>query len=386
MSIINFPHFGNLNDLIYWLEIQNKQGTPRDVLWRELLTNAPQIEIEFRSKAGHILQTLLYKRNMVGIKWEKLGFIGLAITAYEKNIEDKTSGHPNERLRILYSKYHLYDKAINASKAFLSQENIKKLSSRKGKPKIPLDYPLVLLDNIPECEIPEIRIQGEKISSKSGKAKYKLSNNEEGTIEELVLNYYAKKGYSGLFSENDYWWMIMSLLFWDVIFYPVPGMFFEDINFPKEDMPMDFFNIDFYIRREEIINKLISCFREVDKSEMTELTGIMGKYYWKYKGKPCRAINNWDKFSINELQKAIEVLSPKQLMGIMERLLFFFGEFRRGLPDLFLFKDGQPLFVECKELNETVSEYQKSWHKYLTQKIEVPVQICRVENFRTKQS
>ena len=397
MPTINFPHFDNLNDLMYWLEIQNKQGTPREVLWNELLFNTPQIDIELRSKAGHILETLLYKRNMVGIKWEKLGYIGLAINAYEKNVKDKIGGnHPYDRLRVLYSEYHIYDKAIDACKAFLSlpnhpmgydkkkrvrfQENIQKLSSKKDKPKIQLDYPIVLLDNITYCKIPETTIQGKKISSKAGKAKYRLANGEEGIIEELVLEHFTKKGYSGLISENDYWWMIMGLLFWDIIFYPVPGMFFENKDFPKQDMPLDFFDIDFYIRREDIIEKLISGIREVDKSEMSELIEVMETNYRKYKYQPCRAIYDWDKFSLSDLKLSLNALSPNQLMDIMERLLFNFNDLRMGLPDLFFVKDNKPLFVECKGKNEVVSEYQKSWHKYLVKKACIPVEICRAEN------
>lgn len=51
---------------------------------------------------------------------------------------------------------------------------------------------------------------------------------------------------------------------------------------------------------------------------------------------------------------------------------------RRGLLDLFLARDGHPLFVEVKGEGETVSQVQSEWHKYLAEQVRVSVEICRV--------
>jgi len=399
MSMLKIPQSDNLNDLMYWLEIKNRQGTPRESLWHELLSDSPQIDFELRSQAGHLLSTLLYKRNMMGKKWEKQGFIGLAIIAYEKNVNDLCGGSfPYTRLRILYNKYGLYEKAIATCQSYLSlpkpasgynkkkraqfNDQISKISKRVDKKKSPLGIPVVLIDTLEDCGIPEQLLQGRKISSGRGKAKYKMENGEEGTIEELVLEHYYQNGYIGIWSENDYWWIIMSLLFWDIIFYPTPGMFFaaENIPFEKQDMPLDFLEIDFYIRREELFDKLLSGIRDMDESEMDDLIEILERYYNEKKYHPCRAINDWDKYSISDLKLALEVLSPNQLANILERLLFYYGDLRKGLPDLFLIKDNKPLFVECKEQKENVSVWQKSWHKFIKNQMNVPVKICRVQN------
>lgn len=62
----------------------------------------------------------------------------------------------------------------------------------------------------------------------------------------------------------------------------------------------------------------------------------------------------------------------------MNRLLRNFNSNRRGLPDLFLAQDGRPLFVEVKGKGEKVSQAQLEWHKYLTEKVRVSVEVCRV--------
>jgi hypothetical protein len=62
----------------------------------------------------------------------------------------------------------------------------------------------------------------------------------------------------------------------------------------------------------------------------------------------------------------------------MERLLLYFGGYRKGLPDLFLLIDRKPLFVECKRMQEEISYWQKSWHEYIVNRMRIPVKICRV--------
>jgi hypothetical protein len=104
------------------------------------------------------------------------------------------------------------------------------------------------------------------------------------------------------------------------------------------------------------------------------------KYYTEYKGIPCRPIEDWERYSLDDLLFSIEILSPQQLASIMKRLLLFFNDYRKGLPDLFLVKNNEPFFIECKEKDEKISDWQKSWHHYLMTQTKIPVKIFRVEN------
>ncbi len=239
---------------------------------------------------------------------------------------------------------------------------------------------------IEENGIPIIWLTGEKLASQAGKAQYRSFNGQGITIEELVLDHYSRQGFKGLNSENEYWWSIMGLLFWDVIFAKLPGVFSPDFGeFPSrlQDMPQDLFTSDFYSRRQALINKRIS---EISESHLLgiqrpNLEKIIRNAFSHHHSKPCRVIN-WDAFVEDELVLATKILTTDQLIRIMQRLLINFVDNRRGLPDLFLIKNDKPLFVEVKSEKEKVAEHQYEWMHYLKNHVGIDVQICRVRNSR----
>ena len=53
---------------------------------------------------------------------------------------------------------------------------------------------------------------------------------------------------------------------------------------------------------------------------------------------------------------------------------------RSGLPDLFLAKTTDPLFVEVKSEKERVADHQLKWLIHLRDEVGVPVELCRVIN------
>ena len=62
----------------------------------------------------------------------------------------------------------------------------------------------------------------EVTSDSKGKVKYHLKG-EQLFAEELAILVYQKNGYNAKWTENIYWWTIMSLLFWEAIFAKVKG-------------------------------------------------------------------------------------------------------------------------------------------------------------------
>ncbi len=130
---------------------------------------------------------------------------------------------------------------------------------------------------------------------KRGKSKYLF---EEGSLfaEELAIKYYENLGYNASWTENYYWWYLMALLFWDEIFAPITGVFngFE-LHSRMNDMPMDFFKPEFYQKRKNLINKKIMRL----KSSNLELE--VSKFYNNNFGKCCRPIEDWNRYTLNEL-------------------------------------------------------------------------------------
>lgn len=216
-----------------------------------------------------------------------------------------------------------------------------------------------------------------------GKALYVSANGQDVTIEQLALEYYRANGYEGLWSENHYWWQIMILLYWDVIYAQLPDVYEPTIGaFPgrMQDIPRDMFTEKFFERRQKMIE---------DRTRSLTEPGLFGlrppsleselRVAWKkHEGEPCRFFDQWQKFTVDELAFGVRNLKPFELIAIMSRLLRDFNTNRRGLPDLFLSRDGHPLFVEVKSEGEAISKAQSDWHNYLVEQVRLSVEICRV--------
>ena len=95
--------------------------------------------------------------------------------------------------------------------------------------------------------------EAQRLTIGKGKAYYKGSDGKELTIEQIVLERLRSEGCIGQWTENEYWWEIMALLFWDIIYSRIPGVYtpqFGEFPGPRQDMPIDFFKPDFYARRK----------------------------------------------------------------------------------------------------------------------------------------
>jgi len=226
-------------------------------------------------------------------------------------------------------------------------------------------------------------IEGEKVTSGRGKVKYLGKDGNELFIEQLALEHYFNLGYEGLWSENDYWWALMALLFWDVLYAKIPGVY-SDLagKFPSkmQDMPRDLFHKEFYPRRKKLIEGRVQTLGKDTLLGLAKgsISSEIRRSYSSHRGKPCRILD-WDKFSSAEpFEIAGTMLSKDQLVGIMTRLLLDFNNNRRGMPDLFLFNSEQVKFVEVKSEREKIQETQIAWLKYLGVQLGIDVEICRV--------
>ncbi len=167
-----------------------------------------------------------------------------------------------------------------------------------------------------------------------GKAEYRVNGNIL-FAEEAAMYHYKQSGYNVIWSENNYWWHLLGLLFWDVIFAKVKGAVkvvsgeieeYIYTHYPEFDelfqsainingMPDDFFTADFYRHRMDMINNRI---KELSNSEIIP---ILHKSYKDHYGKNFRMIEDWNKFSIEELSIAPKMFSNEVLLKILERIL-----------------------------------------------------------------
>lgn len=243
--------------------------------------------------------------------------------------------------------------------------------------------------------ITQMPFTAEEIASEvKGKVRYKYDT-ESLFAEEVATRFYKENGYEVIWAENDYWWTIMSLLFWDVIFARVEGAVCisrEGVEYnlnPSDDqyesvfqsfvvkingMPHDFFSGEFYFNREQIISNRIKELRNADLSEK-----LKSSYQTNY-GKLCRPIEKWDKYSLNQLVSPLQAFSKDIVLGICERLLLDFSSNRAGFPDLLVFRPNESFFVEVKSKNDRISDHQLEWHEYLSEDLGQRVELFLINH------
>jgi Fanconi-associated nuclease 1 len=197
------------------------------------------------------------------------------------------------------------------------------------------------------------------------------------SVEQAALEHYNALGANGFWSENQYWWQLMSLLFWQIIFARIPGVYSPLLGeFPSrfQDMPNDFFKKGFYSKRSDIIERR---YREL--SNCVSIPKVISAAYSEHKGEACRPIEDWNKFTLNHLCSGADGLTRDQLLLIMDRLLTDFNKHRSGLPDLFFFQPS-PFFAEIKSESDSVKENQLDWLQFLSGKAGLSVEILLVNH------
>lgn len=238
------------------------------------------------------------------------------------------------------------------------------------------------LNDLPQRKISFVNIDAAELNNK-GKSKF-VYNSKELFVEEVALEYYIQNGNIAIWSENHYWWFIYALLFWDIIFmktdtFTQVPMHHPDFNKQYEfalqfnGMPHDFFKESFYQVRVNEIEKRINELKHTNLNEEIE------RSYLEHYDMLCRPIENWDKFTLNQLLLSSQNLENVQLLSIMEHLIRNFSDNRSGLPDLTIIdKNNNLFFAEVKSKKDNLSNNQIKWHEYLVQNAKIPVEIFTV--------
>jgi tetratricopeptide (TPR) repeat protein len=412
MQRLQVPHFNNKADYIEWANEQISLGVARQEICHALIPqdNLPDDEFKSRSQAEHELTIVMVERNVKGIELEKAGKVDEAIKLFEQNVADKAETNcAYQSLRIIYTKQDKLQEAIRVceicialdykaisetEKNFLLRqiEKLKsKLQSSTNQKPIPKERKKAT-QNTPTRElateengIPIHWVTSQKLPENGKKALFKSSAGHTITIEQLALEHYTLSGCNGIWSENGYWWAIMTLLFWDVIFAKLPNVYTPQLGAfpgPHQDIPLDLFTPEFYIRRKYLIEKRIHELTQprlfgLSKLNIAEEIRTSHKHHF---GEPCRLLD-WEKYqNVESLLLAITSLSSEQIFRIMTRMIENFNENRKGFPDLFLVWNGKPQFTEVKGENEKVAPHQYNWMHFLRTKVGVHVEICRVRN------
>ncbi|GAA5867550.1 hypothetical protein JCM8547_001216 [Rhodosporidiobolus lusitaniae] len=199
-------------------------------------------------------------------------------------------------------------------------------------------------------------MEGERVDTRTigKKSVWRLSDGSEGTVEELCLEQYGKEGWKGFHSENGVLTMIFALVFWDIIFSPVDGVFETPYQSAPLDLATDAFAVvrrpNITARLEEVRDgKAQKYLGETDDRERPLGTWAVG--------------TNWERFSKEDLLEIVECMGGPALASILTVFAEEYGHRTGGIPDLCLWNPTthRVLFAEVKGPGDTLSETQKVW-------------------------
>ena len=181
--------------------------------------------------------------------------------------------------------------------------------------------------------------------------------NTEGRVEELARTFYARQG-PCFHAENALVNGVLGLFIWDILFHPVPGVFFN----PFQSAPSDFYHAQFCQRRASL---LAPRFEQL--TDAAQLKERVLPAFTKHYGK-LNPLVRWHRLSTELLNLAIERIPTAHWQALFARVLSDTRENTTGLPDLVLFAQaGGYEFIEIKGPGDTLQANQRRWMQYFDQ-------------------
>jgi Fanconi-associated nuclease 1 len=137
-----------------------------------------------------------------------------------------------------------------------------------------------------------------KGGTQKGKSIWKGQDEEVVNVETYALQHYERLGYKGYHCEGRIVTTLFGLLFWDIIFVPIPGAF----ETPYQTAPLDIFEDTFYHAREELIEKRLD---EISRNNTRQIIQNVDDEH-RERGTWCLGVR-WDLFPKEDLLEIAEV-------------------------------------------------------------------------------
>ncbi|KAK9502983.1 hypothetical protein O3M35_011653 [Rhynocoris fuscipes] len=201
-------------------------------------------------------------------------------------------------------------------------------------------------------------------------------------VEEIVRQHYMSSE-GGSFSDgcHDEGRIIITLAlcaFWDIIYYPIEGMFHVRL----QSKPLDWGSSAFYWNRADLIKEHIKQFRIGGISKLMDvITNVCSKYYGTL------SLLSWELIQAERLPDIkifLECLGVEPFLNFCDYLLQGYKERSSGLPDLTLWNvnTSKCLFVEVKGPTDKLSPKQIIWLKKFNE-FGIDAEVCHVHTLHT---
>ncbi|KAJ2888352.1 hypothetical protein FB639_000697 [Coemansia asiatica] len=218
-------------------------------------------------------------------------------------------------------------------------------------------------------EAPERTVYGMKIKnpSRRGPSMWDGDDGVPCSVEVLALWRYKEHGYIGIHSENELVTSLFSLLFWDIIFHPLPGV----LDNEYQNRPLDMHSESFYSSRKELIDE------RLDEIARGQFANRLVLNYNSGHGTSCVGVS-WNLTS-EQLLTVAECLGGERLSALCEVLAKEYSVKSSGFPDLCMWNPAtrEIQFAEVKGPNDKLSETQRDWIDILLG-IGIDVEVCLV--------
>ncbi|KAJ1824002.1 hypothetical protein GGH91_000050 [Coemansia sp. RSA 2671] len=216
---------------------------------------------------------------------------------------------------------------------------------------------------------PERTVYGVRINDRNRRGPSLWDGNDEipCSVERLALWRYQSLGYNGLHSENAMATTLFSLLFWDIIFHPLPGT----LDTEYQSRPLDMGNESFYFSRQTLIEERL---KEIAGGEFADI--ILANYDFGY-GAECVGVS-WD-ITCDQLLIVAKYIGGYGLAAICKVLAREYRSKSSGFPDLCLWNSvtEKVMFVEVKGPKDKLSDSQRDWIDILVSN-GISVEVCLV--------
>jgi len=190
------------------------------------------------------------------------------------------------------------------------------------------------------------------------------------SVELLAARYFATQGDS-YYVENVLFDGVFGLVFWDIIFAPLAGAFFN----PFQYAPSDFNDATFVSSRRELLDQR---FNELTEPEA--LSRIVKKHYVEKQGIQNPMVN-WRYLHEPLLEKALQRIPVANWLAIFKRLLSDTRSNRNGFPDLVLFPDDSSQYpyklIEIKGPGDVLQKNQRRWMRFFADH-KIEHSVCNV--------
>ncbi len=198
--------------------------------------------------------------------------------------------------------------------------------------------------------------------------RFTLVRDSTQRIESQVLSACWEEGDAGFYAENGFWLSLFGLIFWDIVYAPVRGAFFNHY----QRGPTDLFSSAFYENRRLLIEHRLAWLR----AEVPWLP--LAKQVYRHKQGIHNYLVGWDP-RLTEMLDLVQARVPgADLAFIFERLATDPGRYRNGFPDLLLFpRSGGYRLAEVKGPGDQLQPNQRGWLKYFAAHA-LPLEVVRV--------